>query len=59
MTKKSYVRPCIVAGEMDATELICTSLGVTSDIGIDYGGVDESGTVTVESRRNTMWNDND
>ena len=36
---------------MDATELICASQDITSDVGIDYGGIDEDGSVTVESRR--------
>jgi hypothetical protein len=35
--------------------MICASDQVTSDVGITYGGVDEEGTKTVESRRSSTW----
>lgn len=59
MKKKNYVRPCMTAEKMDATELICASQDITSDVGIDYGGIDEDGSVTVESRRYSVWNDDE
>lgn len=55
MTKKDYVCPAIALEMIDAAELICTSDHVTSDVGITYGGVDEEGTKTVESRRFSVW----
>ena len=60
MTKKGYVRPCIMVENINSAELICASQGgVTSDVGINYGGIDEEGTITVESRRNSVWDDDE
>lgn len=55
MKKNSYVRPCVTAEKMEATELICASLDITSNFGgITYGGVDDEGVKEPESRR-YMW----
>ena len=56
MMKKNYIRPCMAIEKMDATELICASQDITSDVGIDYGGIDEEGTHTVDSRY-SVWDD--
>jgi len=46
--KKTYIEPSI-----------CGSEGVTSDKGIDYGGVDEDGELDPASRRRRrdVWED--
>ena len=59
MKKKYYVHPCVTAEKMDATELICASLDIISVVGINYGGIDEEGTVIVESRRYSVWSDDE
>ena len=60
MTKKGYVRPYTMVQNINIAELICASMGVTSDVGIDYGGVDEEGTKTAESRRRyPVWVNNE
>jgi hypothetical protein len=35
--------------------MICASDSIKADIGITYGGVDEEGTKTVDSRRSSIW----
>ena len=57
--KKYYVQPSMATLQLKSAELVCTSQAVTSDLGIDYGGVDEEGTKTVDSRlhRRTVWDD--
>ena len=57
MTKKTYVSPSVTADLMDQEELICASQDITSNVGIDYGGVDEDGTKTVDSRRHSVWDE--
>jgi hypothetical protein len=58
MTKKYYVQPTLTIEKIAPAKLVCNSQAVTSDVGIDYGGVDEEGTVTVESRRHrTAWDE--
>ena len=37
--------------------IICGSEGVSSDKGIDYGGVDEEGELDPASRRRDVWED--
>ena len=44
---------------MDATDLICASQDITSNVGLNYGGVDEEGTKPVDSRHNSVWDDDD
>ena len=39
----------------DLASLICGSQDITSDKGIDYGGVDEEGTMDPASRRYDVW----
>lgn len=55
MTRKDYVCPAIATEMMEAGALICASGRISSDVGITYGGVDEEGTKTVESRRSSTW----
>jgi len=61
MTKKDYVRPCIMVEKMNAAELICVSQGVTSDVGINYGGIDEEGEQDPAARRryHDVWQDDE
>lgn len=44
MKKKEYIAPSIEVVEVKNMQLLAGS-GVTSDSGIDYGGVDEGGTL--------------
>ena len=56
--KKQYVQPSLALNQVESVELICTSQAITSDHGIDYGGVDEDGTKPVDSRRHrSVWDD--
>lgn len=56
--KKHYVQPSLALKQVESVELICTSQAITSDLGIDYGGVDEDGDITVECRRHhNIWDD--
>ena len=57
MMKKTYVSLSVTAELMGAEELICDSQDITSNVGIDYGGVDEEGTKTVDSRRHSVWDE--
>lgn len=58
MMKKQYLQPSLVIVQVKTAELICNSQDIISDLGIDYGGVDEDGTETVDSRRHqTVWDD--
>lgn len=49
--KKTYLQPSTEMVIIGTTTMICGSQGVTSDKGIDYGGVDEDGTKDPSSRR--------
>lgn len=55
--KKYYERPSLAIEETKALELICASETITSNLGINYGGVDENGNMTVESRRQYLWDE--
>lgn len=56
--KKVYMEPQVVVAEMEMMSVICMSNGVTSERGIDYGGVDEEGTKEPSARRrNDIWED--
>lgn len=56
--KKDYLQPLMTIVIIESTELICASKDITSDVGIDYGGIDEDGEKTVDSRRHrTVWDD--
>lgn len=48
MKKNYYVQPSIVVEKTELEELICGSQTVISNLGIDYGGIDETGNITVE-----------
>ena len=43
--------------QAESAELICSSQAITSDLGIDYGGVDEDGSITVECRHQNVWDE--
>lgn len=47
--KKSYISPATEALEYVMEEMIATS-SVTSDNGLDYGGIDEDGDLEAETR---------
>ena len=53
--KKGYLKPDTEQMSADLTTLICGSQDITSDKGIDYGGVDEEGTMDPASRRYNIW----
>jgi len=57
--KKTYIEPSIMVAYIGTTAMICGSEGVTSDKGIDYGGVDEDGELDPASRRRRrdVWED--
>ena len=55
--KKIYMRPAQSMIETEPDQIICGSRGVTSDRGIDYGGVDEEGSLDPSSRRYESWDD--
>jgi len=42
---------------MKAAVMVCGSKDITSDKGIDYGGVDEEGEKDPASRRHDVWED--
>lgn len=44
MNKKAYMTPVVEVIEVMADQLLMTS-GVSSELGIGYGGVDEGGTL--------------
>lgn len=47
--KKEYIAPVIEEQSMEAEEMFATS-GVSSDSGITYGGVDDTGSLDPEAR---------
>jgi hypothetical protein len=56
--KKTYMKPSAEVVRMGMTMMICTSEGVTSNNGIDYGGVDEDGEKDPAARRHrNVWDD--
>lgn len=56
--KKTYIEPSVEMDGMEAEIFICASQGVTSTVGIGYGGVDEDGDLDPASRRqNGLWED--
>ena len=58
--KKKYIGPSIETDGMDTETIICGSKGVTSNVGMTYGGVDEDGDLDPESRRQvTVWDESD
>ena len=54
--KKKYIAPSI---EMEACETDEFLIGVSSELGIGYGGVDTEGTYEADSRKSsfTGWDD--
>ncbi len=59
MKEKEYVMPSVTIVQIAPTDMVCTSSDITSSLGADYGGVDEEGTKTVDSRRRSVWDDED
>lgn len=56
--KKTYQQPFAEMANYGMEEMICASKDITSDYGIDYGGVDEDGTMDPASRQNcSVWED--
>ena len=61
--KKAYIEPSVMVEDVESTEMICSSNGVTSSGAteeITYGGIDEEGTKDPASRRHRdVWEDED
>ena len=57
--KKTYIQPLTEVVQMGTMSFICGSQGVTSNNGIDYGGVDEEGNKEpgARRRRRDVWDD--
>lgn len=56
--RKTYLQPSAEVVKTMTVMMICGSEGVTSDKGIDYGGVDEEGDYDPASRRRRdVWED--
>ena len=57
--KKTYIEPSVMVAYIGTTAMICGSQDITSDKGIDYGGVDEDGELDPASRRRRrdVWED--
>lgn len=56
--KRVYIQPTTETVMVRQTMMICGSKDITSDKGIDYGGVDEEGTIDPEARRHRdVWED--
>ena len=54
------MQPAIEMVQTRPAMIICGSKDITSDQGIDYGGVDEEGTMDPSSRRyRDVWDDED
>ena len=56
MIKKKYIQPLLTVEKVEEIQLLNASQGTTSDIGIDFGGVDDDGTMPVDSR-SFIWNE--
>ena len=48
--KKIYIQPRIKVTYWDTVDFICGSQDITSDQGINYGGVDEGGVKDPDAR---------
>ena len=56
--KKTYMQPLAFIAKTEHVTMICTSNGVTSNNGIDYGGVDEEGEMDPAARRRRdIWDE--
>ena len=56
--KKTYQQPSMEMDYMEMESIICSSQSITSDSGITYGGVDETGSKDPASRRScSIWDD--
>lgn len=55
--RKTYVEPSAEVTYMEMAMMVCGSKDITSDKGIDYGGVDEEGEKDPASRRHDVWED--
>ena len=57
MKKKNYVQPYITMEQDESAQMICASQGVSSNVGIGYGGIDEDGSKAPECRRQYTWDE--
>ena len=57
--KKIYMKPSTEVVETKLTGLICGSNDITTDKGINYGGIDEEGTKDPASRRYDNWEEDE
>ena len=48
--KKTYIAPNTVVVEIESAMLLQASNGVSSNTGIDYGGVDTEGSMDAEAK---------
>jgi hypothetical protein len=56
--KKTYITPITAYMAAAADELLTISAGVYSQYGIDYGGVDNDGSMVPGARRSqSLWSD--
>jgi hypothetical protein len=56
--KKTYMKPSITVESTETSTMICSSQRITSDNGINYGGVDVEGDKDPASRRQQdIWDD--
>lgn len=56
--KKTYLQPSTVMVVIGTVNIICGSVGIISDVDVDYGGADEEGTKDPASRRHfNVWED--
>ena len=55
--KKLYIAPTTETDRQEEQEMLCSSY-VSSDIGIDYGGVDEEGELDPDARWHSgLWDE--
>ena len=49
--KRTYIQPKIEMFKVETVSFVCGSQDITSNLDIDYGGVDEEGELEADSRR--------
>lgn len=58
--KNTYLQPSVTEIVAKPLSIVCGSQDITSDKGIDYGGVDEEGTKDPSARRyRGVWDDDE
>ena len=53
--KKIYLNPSVKMENMEMSAMVCNSQDITSNQGINYGGVDEDGSKDPSSREYDSW----